>query len=99
MKWRIVALVALLGVAVLSLAAANGPPPDLRVALLQPKDFRIRTHLSAIPTPVRPAFAKAVGDKELSLAEPGAKWQSGPHTQDTRLARRGLQMSLTSHAF
>jgi len=99
MKWRIVALVALLGVAASSLAAANGPPSDLRVALLQPRDFQIRTQIKAIPNAAQAAFTKGIGDKTFSMAEPGQPWQVGSAKEDPRLFRRRLQRVLLSKAF
>jgi len=94
MKWLIASAVALL----LSLAASarsqssgpapKGPPPDLRLALLEPKDFQIRTHISAIPNPVRAAFARAIGDDAFSLAEPEKAWRVGSEIDNPRLPRR-----------
>jgi len=98
MKRLIAAAVALL---TLAASAPSQPalPADLRLALIQPKDFQTRASLSKIPDPVRVAFAKAIGDGAFSMAEPGAKWQAGSDVKDTRLPRRRLQRVLLSKSF
>jgi len=98
MKRLIAAAVALLVLAA-SASSQTALPADLRLALIQPKDFQLRTSLSKIPDTVRVAFAKAIGDGTFFMAEPGAKWQAGYEVKDTRLPRRRLQRALLSKSF
>ena len=62
---------------------------DWRSALNHPKSFHAYSNVSAIPLPVKAAFAKRTKREPFAMAEPGAEWQAtdidDPALPDRRL--------------
>lgn len=51
------------------------PAAELRALLARPESFQVQATVSAIPAPVRAAFARDAGQESFAMAEPGADWQ------------------------
>ena len=51
------------------------PSAELRALLSQPENFQVQATVSAIPVPVRAAFARVAHEESFAMAEPGADWQ------------------------
>lgn len=75
------------------------PPADLLAALKTPNSFNLRHSVSEIAPEVRTAFARAAGEQNFSMADPGNAWEATDVIMDRRLPRRRLTALAVARGF